>query len=385
MSIDDELLSTEIFGATIEFGVGSLKNLAHHVEEFNAGKLLMVTDKGVTKAGITDKVVQRLDASGIKHSIFDGVQPNPVDKNVMDGLDTYRKSGCDAILGVGGGSPIDTAKAIRVAASHPGHVSEYYNPEKITEEMPVLIAIPTTSGTGTEVSRGGIITDTSDNRKRVVVSGPPSLALLDPELTLTMPPALTAATGMDALCHSIEAYVSKRYNPLASAIALAGIKLVAENLRRAVKDGTDIEARKNMAMASTMGALAFSKGLGAVHSLAHQLSTEADMPHGMANAIMLPHVMEFNLEVAGQKYGDIAQAMGVNTASMSAMEAARSAVESVRQLSQDTGIPDRLRDAGVKEESIPVMAAKAMADHCHPLNPRDCTEESMAALYKAAF
>jgi alcohol dehydrogenase len=190
---------------------------------------------------------------------------------------------------------------------------------------------------------------------------------------------------MDALCHSVEAYVSRRYNPLASAIALAGIKLVADNLRRAVKDGADIEARKNMAMASTMGALAFSKGLGAVHSLAHQLSTEADMPHGMANAIMLPYVMEFNLEVAGQKYGDIAQAMGVNTASMSAMEAARSAAESVRQLSQDTSIPNRLRDAGVKEESIPVMAAKAMADHCHPLNPRDCTEESMAALYKAAF
>jgi len=385
MNMGDELLSTEIFGASIEFGVGVVKNLARHVRKFDVAKLLIVTDKGIIEAGIVDRAVQQLEGSGIEYSIFHDVQPNPVDKNVMDGLDAYRENGCDAILGVGGGSPIDTAKGIRVMASHPGHVSEYYSSEKITKEVPVLIAIPTTSGTGTEVSGGGVITDTRDNRKKVVRSGPPSLALVDPELTLSMPPPLTAATGMDALCHSIEAYVSKRYNPLAGAIAIAGIKLVAENLRRAVEDGTDIEARKNMAMASTMGALAFSKGLGAVHSVAHQLSTEAEMHHGVANAIMLPHVMEFNLEAATQEHADIAQAMRVNTWGMSTMEAARASVESVRQLSRDIGIPDRLRDAGVKEESIPVMAANAMADHCHAANPRDCTEESMAALYRAAF
>lgn len=383
--MNGELLSTEIFGASIRFGVGSVKNLADYVREFNVARLLLVTDKGVMEAGIIDKVVEPLDAWDVRYSIFHDVQPNPIDRNVMDGLDAYRRNGCDAILGVGGGSPIDTAKAIRVVAGHPGHISEYYDPEKINQEMPAIIAIPTTSGTGTEVSRGGIITDTGDNRKRVVVSGPPSLAVVDPELTVSMPPALTAATGMDALCHSIEAYVSRIYNPLAGAIAIAGIRLVAESLRRAVEDGTDIEARKNMAMASTMGALAFSKGLGAVHSVAHQLSTDADMPHGVANAIMLPYVMEFNLEAAAQDYADIAQAMGVNTWGMSTMDAARSSVESVRQLSKDIGIPKRLRDAGVREESIPTMAAKAMADHCHPRNPRDCTEESMNALYRAAF
>jgi alcohol dehydrogenase class IV len=385
MSISDELLSTEIFGASIEFGVGALENLARYLRKFNAAKLLIVTDKGIMEAGIVDKVVGQLDASGTKYSIFHDVQPNPIDKNVMDGLDVYRENSCDAILGVGGGSPIDTAKAIRVVATHPGHVSEYYSSEKVTREMPALIAVPTTSGTGTEVSGGGVITDTSENRKKVVRSGPPSLALVDPELTMSMPPLLTAATGMDALCHSIEAYVSRLYNPLAGAIAIAGIKLVAENLRRAVEDGTDIEARKNMAMASTMGALAFSKGLGAVHSLAHQLSTDADMPHGIANAIMLPHVMEFNMEVTAQQHADIAQAMGVNTWGMSTPEAARASVQSVRQLSRDIGIPDRLRDAGVKEGSISAMAAKAMADHCHVSNPRDCTQESMAALYRAAF
>jgi len=382
--MDNELLSTKIFGASIEFGVGCVTNLGQYVKKFNAARLLIVTDEGVIKAGIIDKVTQRLDASGIEYSIFHGIQPNPIDQNVMDGLNAYRENKCDAILGVGGGSPIDTAKAIRAVVTHPGHISHYYS-ELVTGEMPALIAIPTTSGTGTEVSRGGIITDMRSNQKKVVITGPPSLSILDPELTVSMPPFLTAATGMDALCHSVEAYVSKRYNPLAGAIAIAGIKLVAENLRRAVEDGTDIEARKNMAMASTMGALAFSKGLGAVHSLAHQLSTDADIPHGTANAIMLPHVMEFNLESALQKHVDIAQAMGVNTGDMSTMEAARASVESVRQLSRDIGIPDRLRDAGMQAETIPIMAEKAMADHCHIVNPRGCTQENMTELYEAAF
>lgn len=383
--MEGELLSTEIFRASIEFGVGSLKNLSSHVKKFGVAKLLIVTDKGIINAGIVDKVVQQLDGSDIKYSIFHDVQPNPIDKNVMDGMNAYVNNSCDSILGVGGGSPIDAAKAIRIVASHPGHIREYYSPIEITGKMPILIAIPTTSGTGAEVSRGGVITDALENRKRIVLSGPPSLALIDPELTVGMPPALTAATGMDALCHSIEAYVSRRYNPLAEAIAIAGIRLVTQNLKRAVEDGTDMDTRKNMAMASTMGALAFSKGLGAVHSLAHQLSTEADVPHGVANSIMLPYVMEFNLETAAHKYAEIAQAMDINTGCMSIMEAARSSVEAIRQLSRDTGIPVRLRDAGVKEESIPIMAAKAMADHCYVSNPRECNEDIMAALYKAAF
>jgi alcohol dehydrogenase class IV len=381
MSINNELLTTQIFGASIEFGMGSVRNIALNLEKLNAVKPLIVTDKGVVNAGIVDKVLQQLDA----YTIFDDVQPNPTDKNVMDGLDAYRENGCDSILGLGGGSPIDAAKGIRVLASNAGHVSEYYYSTDYNRHIPPLIAIPTTSGTGSEVSRGGVITDTEDNRKKIIISGAPSLALVDPELTLSMPPALTAATGMDALSHSVEAYVAKQYNPLASAIAIAGIKLVAENLRCAVEDGTDMEARKNMAMASTMGALAFSKGLGAVHSLAHQLSTEADVPHGVANAIMLPPVMEFNLEAAAQDYADIAQSMGVNIRDMSVMEAARSSIEAVRQLSRDIGIPGRLRDVGVKKESIPSMAAKAMEDHCHSSNPCDCTEEGMAALYEMVF
>lgn len=279
---------------------------------------------------------------------------------------------------------MDVAKAIRIVASHPGHISQYYE-QTITAQMPPLISIPTTAGTGSEVSTGAMITDTGENRKRVIRPGPPSLALVDPELTVTMPASLTAATGMDALCHCVEAYVARRFNPLADALAIAGTTLVAENLKRAVENGKDIEARKNMAMASSMGALAFRKGLGAVHSLAHALSTDADMPHGVANAIMMPYVMEFNAKVVANRYADVARSMGANVWGMSPREAARSSVESVRQLSRDIDLPQRLRDAGVRAEVIPVMAAKAMADHCHPFNPRDCTEEDMAALYRAAF
>ena len=382
--MDNAVLLTEVFGSSIRFGVGAVSKLAQYVKELNATKVLVVTDKGVTEAGIVDKVVHQLDVSSIEYTIFDDVQPDPIDANVMHGLEVYRNAGCDAIIGLGGGSPMDVAKAIRIVASHPGHISQYYE-QTITAQMPPLISIPTTAGTGSEVSTGAMITDTGENRKRVIRPGPPSLALVDPELTVTMPASLTAATGMDALCHCVEAYVARRFNPLADALAIAGTTLVAENLKRAVENGKDIEARKNMAMASSMGALAFRKGLGAVHSLAHALSTDADMPHGVANAIMMPYVMEFNAEVVANRYADVARSMGANVWGMSPREAARSAVESVRQLSRDTGLPQRLRDAGVKAEVIPVMAAKAMADHCHPFNPRDCTEEDMAALYRAAF
>ncbi len=385
MNIEEEL-STQIFGATIEFGIGIINNLAEYIGRFNIGRLLVVTDRGIIEAGIANRIFAQLDADGVKYSVFDNVQSNPTDENVMDGLDAYRRSGCDALLGVGGGSPIDVAKAIRVSATHPGHISEYYFPVRITGEMPPLIAIPTTSGTGTEVSTGSVITDTRYNRKRVIRSGAPSLALVDPELTLSLPPSMTAATGMDALSHSIEAYVAKRYNPLAGAIALSGIRLIANNLRRAVEDGSDMTARKNMAMAGTMGGLAFSgKGLGVAHSLAHQLSTSAGVHHGVANALMLPKAMEFNLEFAIQEYADIALALGIDTFHMSIAESARSSISAVRQLSKDIGLPDRLRDVGVEKESIPIMAEMALSDHCHTLNPRSCTKEDMITLYESAF
>jgi alcohol dehydrogenase len=241
------------------------------------------------------------------------------------------------------------------------------------------------SGTGSEVSTGSVITDTEINRKRIIRHIPPSLAVVDPELTISVPPHLTAATGIDALSHSIEAYVTNWYNPMAEAIAIAGIKLIVNNLRRAVENGSDLEARKNMSMASMMGALAFNKGLGASHSLSHQLSTEANVHHGVANAIMLPHTMEFNLDFAVEKYADIAQAMGVNTSGMSVVQSARASIQAVKELCRDIGLPDHLSSVGVNQDSIPTMAEKAMEDHCRLMNPRICTKEDMSTLYKSAF
>ena len=385
MSAEFELLSTQIFGATIEFGIGVIRNLPEYINRLNVSKLLVVSDKGLVSSGAIDKVFGVLKTSKIEYTLFDGVQPNPLDTNVMDGLEVYKKNKCDAILGIGGGSPIDVAKAIRAIANRPGHIRDYFSPAIVKGDKPILIAVATMSGTGSEVSTGSVITDTEINRKRIIRHIPPSLAVVDPELTISVPPHLTAATGIDALSHSIEAYVTLRYNPLAEAIAITGIKLIANNLRRAVENGSDLEARKNMSMASMMGALAFNKGLGASHSLSHQLSTEANVHHGVANAIMLPHTMEFNLDFAVEKYADIAQAMGVNTSGMAIVQSARASIQAVKELCRDIGLPDNLSSVGVNQDSIPTMAEKAMEDHCHLMNPRICTKEDMSTLYKSAF
>jgi len=385
MSTELEILSTQIFGATIEFGIGVIRNLPEYIKKLGISKLLVVSDKGLINSGVIDSVFDILKSSKIEYVLFDGVQPNPVDTNVMDGLDVYKKNNCDAIMGIGGGSPIDASKAIRVVATRNGHIRDYFLLTVVKGDKPILIAVPTMSGTGSEVATGSIITDTETNRKRVIRHIPPSLAVVDPELTVKVPPYMTAATGIDALSHNIEACVALSYNPLAEAIGIAGIKLIAKNLRRAVEDGSDIEARMNMSMASMMGALAFRKGLGASHSLSHQLSTEANVHHGVANAIMLPYVMEYNLEYATEKYADIAQAMGVDTSGMSVTQSAMASIQAVRELCKDIGLPEHLSAVGVKLDMIKIMSEQAMEDHCHPLNPRLCTKEDMYKLYKSAL
>jgi alcohol dehydrogenase len=230
-----------------------------------------------------------------------------------------------------------------------------------------------------------VITDTQNKVKRVIRTGPAGLAIIDPEMTLTMPPQLTAGTGMDALCHHVEAYVSNVYQPVCSALALEGVRLVGRSLRPAVRKGNDLESRTDMAVASFTGALAFQKGLGAVHSLAHQLSTEADIPHGVANSILLPHVMRFNMSHRQRELAEIAQALGEKIDSLSAAQAAELACASVARLSSEIGLPGRLRDVGVKEGQIPVMAENAMTDWCHPFNPRPCSKDDMVGLYRAAL
>ena len=381
---------------SIQFGAGAIQNLGEHVRAFDGKKPFIVTDEGVTNAGILSKTVEPLEKTQIDSAIFDAVQPNPTDLSVLEGLEAYRAEGCDVVIAVGGGSVMDAAKAIRILATHEPPLESYYldagGIDRISSNLPALICIPTTAGTGSEVSQGSIITDTSGStteghRKRAV--GTPhnmaSVALLDPELTVGMPPGLTAATGMDAVTHGVEAYVATRYHPIAEGVALQALKILGKNIRQAYHHGNDVKARGEMLIASAMAAFSFQKGLGAVHSLAHQLSTEANIPHGIANAILLPDVMAFNRSHAVDGYADIAAALGVETSGMSTGDAADAAVAEIRSLNEEFAIPKGLGIAGLKWERIPKIAKDAMLDHCHKFNPRPCSEVDMSDLFKAAF
>ena len=380
----------------IEFGVGAIRNLAVHVNVFGAQRPLVVTDEGVTNAGILSESVEPLEKAGIDYTVFDAVLPNPTDQQVIEGMKVIRAERCDLVIAVGGGSVMDAAKAIRILSTHEPPLEPYYvdvgGVERISgNNLPPLICVPTTAGTGSEVSQGALITDTSFNttdrpRKRAISTphNMASLALLDPNLTLGMPPHLTAATGMDAVTHGVEAYVATRYHPIAEGVALQSLKLSAANIRRAYQHGDDITARGNMLIASTMGAFAFQKGLGAVHSLAHQLSTEDPIPHGVANALLLPPVMEFNLSYAVDGYADIAAALGVDTSDMTKQEAATTAIEEVKSLNSAVNMPKGLGEAGLDPQRIPKLAKDAMLDHCYKSNPRPCTEQDMRNLFEAA-
>lgn len=381
-------ISFQLLGASVRLGAETVKEVGPSFQSAGRKRLLIVTDSGVVNAGLLGPIKRSLKEAKITYEIFDRIEPNPSDRTVMEGVHLFKRTGCDAILGIGGGSPLDASKAIQVMVSHAGEIYEYFGVAavaKITMPRPYLIAIPTTSGTGSEVSRGAVITNTKNKTKAIIRTGPSNLAIIDPEMTLTMPPQLTAATGMDALSHHIEACVSNVYQPVCTALALEGIRLVGRSLRKAVCKGDDLDARTDMAVASMMGALAFQKGLGAAHSLAHQLSTEADVHHGVANSILLPHVMRFNLPNAQKELAQISRALGEKTDSLSMAEAAEQACLGVSRLSIEIGLPQRLRDVGVQEGQIQAMAENAMADWSHSSNPRPCSVVDMIALYRAAL
>jgi alcohol dehydrogenase class IV len=382
--------SIATFPSRVEFGIGRVRTLGKRVQSFNANAPLIVTDTGIVNAGLLEEVKTSLEEAGFRYDIFDEVQPNPTDDNVNKGTALYRNGNHDLIIAIGGGSVIDTGKGIQILATTSSEIINTYfvenKPPQITPEIK-LIAIPTTAGTGSEVTVVGVITEIQSNRKQIIISGYPTLALVDPMLMKTMPPTLTAGTGMDALCHCIEAYVSKNYHPIGEAFAFKGIKLIGQNLKQAVNHGNDMDARTNMAMASTIAGLAFGtgKGLGVIHSVAHQLSTQRDIPHGLANSIMLPAGMKFNLEYAREEFAEIGYALGVETLGMSVEEAATAAIEAVRQLSEDIGLPQKLRDVGVTREDIPIMAKNAVQDRAHLQNRRKCSEEDMQNLYEESF
>lgn len=367
------------FPTRIVFGNGAHEFL---VKEAPAGarKALLVTDPGMVHLDVFNLIRARMHAAGLAYEVFSGISPNPTVEDVTKGVQAYRDAGCDWIVSMGGGSAIDGAKGIRLMVTHGGDILDYDDArngaDRIRADMPAMVAIPTTAGTGSEVGRSTVVTDPATNRK-VVVFSPylmPTAAIVDPDLMVGLPGKLTAATGMDALAHCVEAYCASGYHPICDSIALGGAMLVMGALERAVWNGQDLEARTDMAMAATMGAIAFQKGLGLCHSLAHPLSTVAGVHHGLANGIMLWRVMEYNREALGERLDDLARAMGVPDA-----------VAAVRQLARSTGIPEALSEVGVTEAMLPELVAQAWDDACHKSNPRRVTQEDIRDLYEQAL
>ena len=381
---------------TVNFmGAGCVEVVGERCKILGAEKVLLVTDDYLNslESGPVQIVGDYLNKSGLEYVIFDGVTPNPKDKDVYAGLEIYEKENCDMIVTVGGGSPHDCGKAIGVAATHDGDLyQDYAGIEKLENETPPMVCVNTTAGTASEVTRHAVITDTSQtpNVKFVIVSwrNTPDVSINDPELMVDKPAGLTAATGMDALTHALETYVSTGANPLTDAAALEAMKLIAENLRNAVYNGQDIEARENMANASVLSGFAFNNGgLGYVHAMAHQLGGFYDMPHGIANAILLPYVEKFNLGAKLERFAKIAEIFGVNTEGMSTREAAESSLEAIKQLAQDIGIPTSLSESkfDIKEKDFEEMAKYALEDGNAGTNPRKGTVEQVKSIFEDAM
>jgi 4-hydroxybutyrate dehydrogenase len=378
------------FPTRILFGEGvAAEALAAEVKSLGGSKVLFVTDEGVRGAGIIDPLAEALGSAGIESEVFDQISSNPLESEVLAATDAYRKAEADIVVAVGGGSPLDVGKIVRLAATHPLPLAQYDDAvggdAKVVNDVPPMIAIPTTAGTGSEVGRSGVVTLQATNKKTVIFAPKlmPNAAILDPKLTETLPPRVTAATGMDALTHLIEAYCAKGDHPMADAIALEGIRLCAEYLERAVHDGKDLEARGAMLKASLMGAVAFQKGLGACHSLAHPLSAEHDLHHGLANAICLPAVLDFNRSVVPDRIGRIAKILGARGDDEETL--AFECSGAVRALRKKIGLPDSLSAVEVPEDGLARLANLAYDDVCHQLNPRECTAEDLLSLYRASF
>jgi len=370
-------------------GVGSYKEIGKQVKTLGGKKPFICTDKGITKAGITQKIVDLIKQdAGVDTVVFDGTVPNPTDTNVHDGLKIYKDKKCDLIISLGGGSAHDCGKGIGIVSTNGGHIRDFEGVNKSTNPMPPFIAVNTTAGTASEMTRFCIITNTRNHVKMAIVDWrvTPNVAINDPLLMAGMPPALTAATGMDALTHAVEAYVSTIATPVTDACALQAIRLIATNLRAAVANGADMLARDNMAYAEYLAGMAFNNAsLGYVHAMAHQLGGFYDLPHGVCNAILLPHVEKFNLIAKVDRFVDMAIAMGENVEGLSPRDAAEMALMAIKQLSVDVGIPSGLTELGVKTKDLKTMALNAQKDACGFTNPRTPTLEDIIQIYKWAL
>ena len=378
-----------ILNETSYHGHGAVNEIVPEVKSRGFKKALIVTDADLVKFQVVKKVTDILDANKMAYEIFDKVKANPSVEVVQAGVEAFRKAGADYMIAIGGGSPQDTAKGIGIIINNPEFADvvslEGVAPKK-NKSVPV-IAVATTAGTAAETTINYVITDEKKRRKFVCVDPHdiPVVAIVDPDMMSSMPKGLTAATGMDALTHAIEGYTTQAAWELADTLNLKAIELIAKNLRKAVEN--DPDGREGMALGQYVTGMAFSNvGLGVVHGMAHPLSAFYDTPHGVANAVLLPYVMAFNAPYTGEKFREIARAMGIgNVDAMSQEEYRQAAIDAVRQLSKDVGIPQTLREIGVKEEDLEALSEAAMADVCTGGNPRPCSKELVWEVYKTAF
>ena len=379
-----------VLNETSYFGAGSRNVIPEEVKRKGYRKAFIVTDNDLLRFGVVKLVTDVLDGASIPYTVFSEVKQNPTVKNVKAGVQAFADSGADFMIAIGGGSPTDTAKAIGIITNNP-EFADVVSLEGVAntknKSVPV-IALPTTAGTAAEVTINYVITD-EENVKKMVCVDPndiPVVAIIDAELMSSMPKSLTAATGMDALTHAIEGYITKGAWKMTDMFELKAIEMIARYLPAAVANGNDLEARNGMAVAQYIAGMGFSNvGLGAVHGMAHPLGAFYNIPHGVANALLLPYVMEFNLPAARDKYRKIAEMMGCPTQGLSDEEAAQAAVQAVKELSLKINIPQKLHELGVKEEDLEKLAQAAYADVCTPGNPREVTVTDLLNLYKKAF
>lgn len=375
-------------------GIGAAKQIPDKIKALGGKKPLIVTDKGITGCGITKQITDLLDAAKMKYEVYDDTIPNPTDNNVHAGVEVYHSKKCDSLISLGGGSSHDCGKGIGLVVANGGKIHDFEGVDKSTKPMPPYLAVNTTAGTASEMTRFCIITDTSRKVKMAIVDWrvTPGIAIDDPLLMVGMPPALTAATGMDALTHAVEAYVSTIATPMTDACAQKSIELIAKFLRKAVANGSDLEARDGMCYAQFLAGMAFNNAsLGHVHAMAHQLGGFYDLPHGECNAILLPHVQRANLNAKLERFVDMARFLGENVDGMSLRAAAEKCLDAIKQLSIDVGIPSGLIELGkrygkkVRKEDIVIMTGNAQKDACGFTNPRLLKDADVAAIYEAAL
>ncbi|MDU2065734.1 MAG: iron-containing alcohol dehydrogenase [Sporomusaceae bacterium] len=380
----------EYFMAPISLiGRGCLEKLADYLKPMKLRKALIVSDKFLVQSGLIRRLTDTLESVGLFYVIYDGVNPNPTVNNANYGLKLFKDNGCDFLISFGGGSPHDCAKAVAFLATNGGQINDYEGLNKLKQPSALMISVNTTAGTGSELTRFCVITDEERHVKMTISDWriTPRIAINDATLMVDMPPSLTAATGMDALTHAIEAYVSTNATPVTDCKALKAIELIANHLPTAVHDGKNLHAREMMINAAYLAGIAFNNAsVGYVHSAAHQLGGFYNLPHGLCNAIMLPVVAEFNAKETQEKFRDISEAFGIKTMNMTLEQSAQAAIIAIRTLSKEVGIPVGLREVrGFNEKDIPLLAANALKDMCSLTNPRQATQEQMEELFRAAI